>query len=115
MIRLKISLYPSGCLERFVADGHAGAGNPSRDIVCAAVTVLLRTGAGLLSGRPELVKEGDAPGPGEMFLLLRQPPEERIEWIKGSTDFLICGLRDLKTEYPEKISLEINGRMIEEN
>lgn len=115
MIRLKISLYPDGCLKRFEACGHARAGEQGQDIVCAAVTALLRTSANLLSRKPDLEVDGNAPEPGMMNIYLHKPKPERIEWIQGVTDFLLFGLQDLKTEYPEKLCVEINGKIIGED
>lgn len=112
MIRVQVSLYPDGCLKRFAASGHARAGREGQDIICAAVTALLRTCARLLSGQPDLKVSGNAPEPGEMQLFLHDPPGDRLEWIRGITDFLLSGVQDLKAEFPEKLEIEINGRII---
>ena len=98
-----------------MASGHAQAGQRGEDIVCAGVTALLRTCAKLLSRQPDLITGGDAPEEGEMHLILHDPPVERIEWIRGITDFLLSGLQDLKSEYPDYLILDINGKMIGED
>ncbi len=116
MISLKIVLYPDGCLKLFKASGHARAGyKKGEDIVCASVTALLRTCAKLLSMQTDLITEGDAPEPGEMYLILHNPPADRIEWIRGITDFLLSGLKDLKSEYADFLRLDINGKIIGED
>lgn len=92
--------------------GHGLAGRYGQDISCAAATSLLRTCARLLAAQPELEVEAEAPHPGEMYLLLRKPPKAFVDWIRGTTDYMLCGLKDLKTEYPDNLKLEINDKPI---
>jgi uncharacterized protein YsxB (DUF464 family) len=107
VIRLRVRLRPDGCLAGFAASGHAGAGPQGRDAVCAAVTVLLRTSARVLSSRPELRVSGEAPAEGDMRLEMEPPPQALREWVRGVTDTLVAGLTDLDREFPGRLKLEV--------
>jgi hypothetical protein len=96
-------------LAGFTASGHAGAGRKGEDIVCAAVTALLRTAAKVLAGEPGLKVGGASPEPGVMSLALEPPPEGKREWVRGVTETLLRGLTDLDAEYPGRLKLEIDG------
>lgn len=109
MISLSLRVGPGGCLAGFTASGHAGAGRKGEDLVCAAVTVLLRTAAKVLAGEPGLRAVGGSPEPGVMSLALEPPPESKREWVRGITDTLLRGLSDLDAEYPGRLRLEIDG------
>jgi uncharacterized protein YsxB (DUF464 family) len=110
VIHLRIMLRPDGCLEAFQASGHSTQGGRGKDIVCASVTVLLRTAGRLLEAEPGLQARGEAPEPGEMSLRLAQATEAQRDRIRGITDFLVRGLLDLRSEYPDIVSLEIRQK-----
>ena len=107
MIRIKVLLYPHGCLRATEAAGHAEAGGRGEDIVCAAVTVLLRTAAQTLAGLKELALEGQAGQEGQLSFSLPEPPADRREYVRGVTDCLVRGLEELSVEYPANIKLEV--------
>jgi hypothetical protein len=95
VVRLRLRLQADGCLRGFSASGRA------------AVTVLLRTTARLLSDQPDLRVSGQAPVEGEMRLALEPPPESRREWVRGVTATLVAGLTDLDREFPGRLKLEV--------
>lgn len=66
--------------------GHAGAGEPGRDIVCAALSILMYS---LVASGAEGRVEG-----GEAELLL---PDRDV-------DVALCGFRLLAESYPEYVS-----------
>ncbi len=109
MISLRVQLHPGGLLAGFTASGHAGAGSKGEDIVCAAVTALLRTAGKVLSGEPGLTVDGWSPEPGVMRLVLEPPPEAKRDWVRGVTDTLLRGLADLAEEFPGRLKLKIDG------
>jgi uncharacterized protein YsxB (DUF464 family) len=88
-------------LRSYEADGHAGAESSGRNIACAAATAMLRT-AGKLCAERAMVTAGGAGAPGEMKLLLG-PSAGDGGWLKGMTDFLLQGLKDLAQEFPREI------------
>ena len=92
-------------LRGFDADGHAGADASGRNIACASATSLLRT-AGRLCAERSLVAAGGAGERGEMRLRLGPSTADADNgWLKGMTDFLLRGLRDLAQEFPREISV----------
>jgi len=107
VIRLSVRLQADGCLRSFAASGHAGAGAKGSDIVCAAVTTLLRTAGRLLAAQPDLSVDGGSPAEGQMRLRLEEPPEARREWVRGVTATLVAGLADLDREFPGRLKLDI--------
>jgi len=107
VIRLSVRLQADGCLRSFAACGHSGAGPKGGDPLCAAVTVLLRTSARLLSSQPDLRVAGESPAEGVMRLALNPPPESRREWVRGVTATLLAGLADLDREFPGRLKLDV--------
>ena len=93
-----------GLLLRFDADGHAGSDPRGQNIACAAVTTLLRT-AGRLCAERSLVREGGGEKPGELRLVVAPVPERDRPWLRGVTDFLLRGMKDLQDEFPREIHL----------
>jgi hypothetical protein len=92
-------------LRCVTADGHAEHGVHGSDIVCAAVTTLLRTTASLLDERRDVLIMGEARSPGSMNLTVEKVEPYLSEWMEGVTDFFLYGLRMIEREYPERIRL----------
>lgn len=101
-----IALSPDGLLRRFEAEGHAGAKAAGSNIACAAVSMLLRT-AGRLCAERGLAREGGAGYPGEMHLVVSPEPGPGSGWLRGVTDFVLRGVKDLKDEFPNEIVLRV--------
>ena len=107
MIYISIRLDPNQCLKRIKAAGHSETGAYGENIVCAAVTIILKTGANILFLDKKLETSGNADKPGKMSFSVTKIQPEKREWVKGITDFLLAGLSDLKSQFPDEISLEI--------
>ncbi|MCL2127433.1 MAG: ribosomal-processing cysteine protease Prp, partial [Treponema sp.] len=60
MIEIEAVLDENGVLKTCKATGHAGAGRKGADIVCAAVSVLMRTAVRALSGKKGVTVRCDA-------------------------------------------------------
>jgi len=109
VIHVRVELDGDGCLRALSAAGHAGAGRPGADLHCAAVSSLLRSVARLAYRTEGLVTAGQAARPGELELeVVRKAPELR-EWLRGVTDVLLAGLRDLREEQAGSIELVVKG------
>ena len=104
MIEINAVLDESGTLRSCTASGHAGAGKTGTDIVCAAVSVLMRTAVRALSGRKGITIRCDAPEPGLLFLEADYTAEGK-DFLSATGVFLIEGLRSLAQEYPENCKL----------
>ena len=77
------------------------------NIACAAATVLLRT-AGRLCAEHGVPYAGGARGAGrdEAGRLALEAASE-IGWLRGVTDFLLRGMKDLQEEFPKEIILRV--------
>jgi len=73
---------------------------------CAAATVLLRTTGRACAARGAAL-EGAAEEPGRMRLTLAARAEDDPGWLRGITDFLLRGMKDLQDEFPREIVLRI--------
>jgi uncharacterized protein YsxB (DUF464 family) len=106
LIEIEAVLDADGTLRACKASGHAGAGKKGTDIVCAAVSVLMRTALGVLSNREGITVRGGAPEPGFLWLEAEYTAEGK-EFLSAAGVFLIEGLRSVAQEYPENCKLHI--------
>jgi uncharacterized protein YsxB (DUF464 family) len=107
VIKIDVVIEDDGTLRACKASGHAGAGKTGSDIVCAAVSVLMRTALSVLSGRNGIVVRGGAPEKGELWLEADYDAEGK-EYLFASGDFLIEGLRSVAREFPQNCELNIS-------
>jgi uncharacterized protein YsxB (DUF464 family) len=89
--------------------GHAGAGRRGYDIVCAAVSVLVRTVLRVLSGREGVTVRSGAPERGELWLEVEGTAENR-EFLAAAGAFLREGLLSVSGEFPEFCQVKIERR-----
>ena len=47
-----------------------------------------------------------APGEGQLYFEIEKYSSNQIDRLRGITDYLITGLKDLAAEYPEEIKLQ---------
>ena len=107
MIEITIRLNESGVISGVRAAGHSEAAAKGQDIVCASASILFRTLGRILEGKEGIVLEGSADSRGEFFLDIVSCRRELHGWLKGVTSFILAGLKDLETEYPEELSVSI--------
>ena len=106
MIIIKAVLDKNGILLSCKAAGHAGAGEKGTDIVCAAVSVLLRTAVRSLSGREGITIRCTAPERGLLDFEAEYTAEGK-DFLYAAGVFLIDGLSSVAEEYPEHCTLII--------
>lgn len=89
--------------------GHAGAGEPGRDLVCAGLSLLAYTGARvgqiLLSGPDPPLTEGRVsmePGDVSMEFLGREGSNSEL---RALGTFLLAGFTLLREDYPLAVSV----------
>ncbi|MBR1536904.1 MAG: ribosomal-processing cysteine protease Prp [Treponema sp.] len=104
MISIALS-YGKNCAIKCKANGHANFSKKGEDIVCSAVTVLLRTAAEVLSHTENVSLIFSAPGRGNLSFEASAKSESdkthlQIECIG---DFLRTGLKALTKEFPENV------------
>jgi len=95
------------CLISLDVNGHADFADNGRDIVCSAVSVLVRTAGRILLSRLTNNCEYDSDGKGSFRLKVLKTTEGKREWMRGVTEFLLNGLSDLEKDFPAFVKLEI--------
>jgi uncharacterized protein YsxB (DUF464 family) len=98
-----------GLLRSCRVQGHAGAGKPGYDIVCAAVSVLMRTALRVLDGREGITVRGGAPARGE-FWLEAECTAKGKEFLAAAGVFLSEGFLSVSEEFPEFCQVTIERR-----
>lgn len=94
------------------ASGHAGKGNRGTDIVCAAVTVLLRTTITVLSDYSGTIPENGlkldvrTTGRGYLAFCVTAFSENEMPLLRYAYDFLLAGLNSLSEEFPEAVEIK---------
>ena len=105
MVSVVVGFFPDGCLRTLNMEGHAGSGEKGNDILCAALTILVRTALHTFANEDRLSVESRAEREGEAALAIRSCATGSRDWLKGITDYLLTGLHDLAAEYPGKLSI----------
>ncbi len=111
MIHVKLIRNNDGSQLECVAKGHAGFAEKGKDIVCAAVTCLLRTTSETLSKENFLEVIFEAPERGYIRLIARKAAGvmEHSNILDYAGNFLVTGFKRLQTEFPEYVLLELNA------
>ena len=109
MIEIEAVLDESGILRACKAGGHAGAGRTGTDIVCAAVSVLMRTAVRSLNGKIGITVRWEAPEPG-VLSLEADYTAEGSGFLFATGVFLVEGLSSVAEEYPEHCRLTIRRK-----
>ena len=111
MIKIEAVLDPDGVLRSCKAEGHAGAGKTGKDIVCAAVSVLMRTAINVLSCREGVKICGGAPKTGVVWLEADYEAKGK-DFLFTAGIFLLEGLRSVAQEYPGNCRLTVKKIVI---
>ena len=109
MIKIDIIVDEIGILRSCSVTGHADAGKTGEDIVCAAVSVLVRTLAQLLSNQKGIIIRSSAPLPGQLWLEIEYTAEGK-DFLSPAGEYLITGLKSLVQDYPANCKLKISER-----
>ncbi len=116
MISVTLTYGKNGVLKNCKANGHADFSKKGFDIVCSAVTVLLKTAGSLLSHMENVTFMADASSRGQLFFELypkidisedkKESLETRVR-LKCIADFIQEGIRSVQEEYPENVRLTL--------
>ena len=110
MIYVEISTESNGYLRSIEATGHAFAGSFGSDIVCSAVTAILRTAARLLENNERYRISGGATVPGLLKVIVDGRTGGEDDYLRGVGDFVIYGISAIANEYPDRCSVTILER-----
>lgn len=86
-----------------IVRGHAVREASGNSPVCAAVTILTRTVVRTLEANTALTVRFNAPEEGVLDLEVLEIPMDQQSWLKGVSDLLYRGLRDLSGDAPGEI------------
>ena len=95
----------TGEFKAFFADGHADFAAKGSDIVCSAVTILLRTALQLLSDTDGITIRADVAKAGRLSVEVTDAAPELEQRLICIADFLRTGISALKSDYPQHVSL----------
>jgi len=98
-----LCLYPERIVKSVSANGHAGDDPVGANIVCAAATVLLRTAYRTIVLKSDAEAVISAPGKGELYFRIIKYHDNETDWLRAITDYLVTGLKDLESEYPDSV------------
>ena len=95
------------CLVDLDVNGHADFADSGKDIICSAVSVLIRTAGRIVLS--QFIKDCEylSDEKGSFRLHVSKIPDGKQDWMKGITEFLLNGLSDLEKDYPAFVKLEI--------
>lgn len=119
MIQVVLSRTQSGNLHTCTANGHSGFAKKGQDIVCAAVTVLLRTTLAVLETDSRIIVKTEIPKQGMLtFCVLEKTdepdstsaktPATKSSLLTYAGIFLEKGIKTLQNEYPKHVSLHVH-------
>jgi uncharacterized protein YsxB (DUF464 family) len=106
LIEITLVLDEADILRSCNIQGHAGAGKQGGDVVCAAVSVLIRTALRVLADKPGVTIRGEAPERGSLWMEADYTPEGR-DVLSMAGLFLIQGLRSVAEDYPGHCNMNI--------
>lgn len=107
MTSITLSYGKNGVIKKCQANGHANFSKKGTDIVCAAVTVLIRTAMQVLSHNEDVLLIADASARGNISFSVEaktESPETEAQ-LKCIGDFLRTGILALTKEFPENVIL----------
>ena len=99
MTSITLSYGKNGVIKKCHANGHANFSKKGTDIVCAAVTVLIRTAMQVLSHNEDVLLIADASARGNLSFSVEEAQ------LKCIGDFLRTGILALTKEFPENVIL----------
>ena len=109
MISVSLARGKDGALASCRAQGHARFAEKGNDIVCSAVTVLLRTTMQALSETEGVIVRADAKARGALDFDVsaeNAPAASRCALVYAGR-FLEAGIASLAREYPSNVELKI--------
>ena len=107
MITIAVVLDELELLKSCDVRGHGGAGKRGNDIVCAAVSVLVRTAQSILSSREGIAARSEAGRRGEFSLETEALNKAGQDFLAAAGAFLVEGLASVAGEFPENCSISI--------
>lgn len=112
MTEVVLSYGKNSVIKNFQANGHADFSKKGNDIVCSAITILVRTAMQVLSQTENITFEADTSSRGRLaFSVIIENDldfEKKIEIesrLKCVSDFLRNGISSLSEKYPQNVQM----------
>ncbi|HBG36144.1 MAG TPA: ribosomal-processing cysteine protease Prp [Treponemataceae bacterium] len=106
MIQVRLAKTKRGSLRYCSSSGHAFFARKGSDIVCAAVSTLLRTTLLLLQEKKDLEVEVSLQKRGELFFkIINAEDEASLDFLQFAYAFLEKGLQSIEKDYPKHLSI----------
>ncbi|MCR5698977.1 MAG: ribosomal-processing cysteine protease Prp [Treponemataceae bacterium] len=107
MIQVLLVRSKDGLLQSCSAQGHAGFAAKGKDIVCAAVTSLLRTALAVLENKSSIVLDENSSDRGFLAFSVKGFTSDDESLLRYSFEFLQEGLGQIAQDYPKCIKLRV--------
>ena len=107
MIQVLLECSEKGLLQTCVAEGHANYAPKGSDIVCSALSCLLRTVLAQLQSVKTLKLKTEILDRGMLAFSVEEFSNEDEFLLKYASDFLKTGIGQLVQEFPNHISLRV--------
>ena len=108
MVQVLLECSSEGLLQTCTAEGHADYAPKGHDIVCAALSCLLRTVLAQLEKSKTLVVKMQIQNRGILAFSVEEFDKNDEFLLKYASDFLKTGISQLVEEFPEHISLRVD-------
>lgn len=107
MIEVLLVCSSEGCIKSCKASGHASFAAKGKDIVCAAVSSLLRTAIQVLEKTGGITVITETPSRGNLAFCVEEKDlsAETTEWLKCTAEFIRSGISSVSEEYPDNVRL----------
>ncbi|MGL4985583.1 MAG: ribosomal-processing cysteine protease Prp [Treponemataceae bacterium] len=106
MVTITLEKNNDGTLKKIKATGHANFSPKGSDIVCASVTILLRTTLQFLNEKNSIEINTDTKKRGNLVIEVKTYLQEASKTLIFCYDFLNTGLSQLEAEYPQHIHIK---------
>ncbi|RKX84358.1 MAG: hypothetical protein DRP57_06030 [Spirochaetes bacterium] len=110
MIQIQVSLHSNGCLKSLKAEGHAldyKTAEKGQNLPCGIISAVLKTGSKLLYVDDKTEAEGEAPSAGKLYIRIKSIKRGKELWVRGVTDMLMSVLAEVKSVYPDAVSIDV--------
>lgn len=99
----------NGNALKCIASGHAGFAESGKDIVCSAVTVLMRTAMQVFSETSGIELKTDTSTRGNLTFTVETKKSDSVlqERVSAIGDFLKKGFESLSEEFPKNVTFEL--------
>lgn len=106
-VRIQLEVGRDGIVRRLDASGHAGEQAAGTNLVCAAISVLLRSVYETCARYDGVDIEAVGDQAGAFGFALSAFPAERADSLRALSDLLLVGLDGLSREHPRELTIVI--------